>query len=468
MSWVAGSQAPVSLRSTVVIATLAVTLLALVAAAALVLLTSILDHTTSGAVESGESVRLAQEARIVLLQRERASDRIIQQELENKLRNMLEQVERYASADDEATALVEAKQSSDAYLRALRDPARSEVERLDAQQAAYAALSDIAKINIQQAKAAQRDASRWSRLGDAIGIGAIVILVLISGGLLAWLKGRAFEPILQLAGCMERFGRGDHEARAIERGPQELRDMCRQFNEMAASIAAQRHAQIAFLGGVAHDLRNPLSVLQMSVVMLLANHTLCADSEIRQAIERIGRQIKRLDRMVGDFLDGAKIEAGLLELRIEVHDARAIVREVVELFDGLSAAHPLSVQMPEQSLLICCDHLRLEQVLTNLISNAIKYSPAGGPVHVEVHELHERGELELSVRDHGVGIPEEGRMALFEPFRRGGLSSEAVPGVGLGLYVVLKIVEAHGGRIEVESAAGRGSTFRVFLPLRGR
>jgi signal transduction histidine kinase len=456
----------VSLRSTVAIATLAVTMLAVVAAVALVLLTSILDHTTSGAVASVESVRLAQEARIVLLQRERAGDRLIQQELENKLRRVLEHAERYVATDDELAALVEAKQSTDAYVHALRDPARSEGERLDAQQAAYAALWRIAEINIDQAKAAQRDASRWSRLGDTIGIGAMIILVLVSGGLLLWLKGRAFEPVLQLAGCMERFGRGDHEARAVESGPQELRDMCRQFNEMAASIAAQRQAQMAFLGGVAHDLRNPLSVLQMSVVLLLANRTLCADVEIRQGIERIGRQIKRLDRMVGDFLDGAKIESGVLELRIEVHDARVIVTEVVELFEGLSAAHPLSVRMPDQPLLICCDHLRLEQVLTNLISNAIKYSPAGGPVEVE---LRPRGnEFELSVSDRGVGIPEQERMALFEPFRRGGLSSETVPGVGLGLYVVLKIVEAHGGRIEVESATGRGSTFRVFLPLQGR
>jgi two-component system sensor histidine kinase MtrB len=453
----------VSLRSTVAIGTLVVTALAVVMAGALVMLTSILDHTTAGAVESVESVRLAQESRVILLQYERAEVPLIQAEFEVALRSRLERAHDFVATDEEAAALAEAERHVTAYLELFHDPSHSEAALLDAHQGAYGALKQLTQINVDQAKAAQREASRWSSLADAIGVAAMVVLVLVSGGLLLWFRGRAFEPILQLAECMERFGRGDHEARAIERGALELREMCRHFNEMADAIAAQRHAQMAFLGGVAHDLRNPLSALQMSVVLLLANRSLCADAENRQAIERIGRQIKRLDRMVGDFLDGAKIEAGLLELRIEVYDARTIVEEVVELFEGLSAKHPLRVRTPDEALLICCDHLRLEQVLTNLISNAIKYSPAGGVVEIELRP--HAGELELSVTDHGVGIPEEDRMALFEPFRRGGLSSEAVPGVGLGLYVVRKIVEAHHGRIEVESAPGRGSTFRVYLPL---
>ena len=452
-----------SLRSTVAIATLVVTVLAVLMAGVLIVLTAILDRTTADAVESVESVRLAEEARVALLQCERASDPLVQREFEGALRNKLEQARVFVASGEEEALLDEAKRLVDDYLEVLADPSRSDAELLDEKQAAYAALRQLTDINVTQAKHAQRAASRWSTIADVIGIGAVVLLVLVSGGLLVWLRGRAFEPVLELAATMERFGRGDHDARAVERGPLELRDMCRHFNEMASAIAAQRHAQVAFLGGVAHDLRNPLSALQMSVLVLLADPAVASDSNIRQAIERINRQIKRMDRMVGDFLDGAKIEAGVLELRIDVHDGRTLVREVVELFEGTSAKHPLVVRMPDHPTPILCDHLRIEQVLTNLISNAIKYSPAGGPVEVAVRVG--LSELELSVSDRGVGITEADRRALFEPFRRAGLSSEAVPGVGLGLYVVRKIVEAHRGRIEVESAPGEGSTFRVFLPL---
>lgn len=180
--------------------------------------------------------------------------------------------------------------------------------------------------------------------------------------------------------------------------------------------------------------------------------------------EKIDRQITRMERMLGDFLEVARIEAGQLEIRSEVHDARTLVEEVVSLFEGASQEHQLTVRLPDVPLYLDCDPLRIEQVLINLVSNAIKYSPAGSPVEVAL-EANE-AELELRVTDRGVGIAEHDRERIFEPFRRVGLSQQTIPGVGLGLFVVRKIVEAHHGRIELESARGRGSTFRVFLPRR--
>ncbi len=118
--------------------------------------------------------------------------------------------------------------------------------------------------------------------------------------------------------------------------------------------------------------------------------------------------------------------------------------------------------MPDDFTPVCCDQLRIEQVLTNLISNALKYSPGGSKVEVVLKPRED--ELELSVVDHGVGIAENDRARMFEPFRRIGLSAGTVPGVGLGLFVVRKIIDAHRGRIEVESVVGSGSEFRVFLP----
>jgi signal transduction histidine kinase len=232
---------------------------------------------------------------------------------------------------------------------------------------------------------------------------------------------------------------------------------------MAEAVAAQRRAQMAFLGGVAHDLRGPLSTLKISIHQLSAKIRFRSEQGDYQAVERIRRQLSRIDRMVDDFLDMARIEAGQLELRLDTHDARRMVEETTKLFEESADGHRLEVHVPATSVPVYCDELRIEQVFTNLIANAIKYSPSGTTVEVDLAS-HEN-ELELSVTDHGVGISEQDRDRVFEPFRRGGLSKENVPGVGLGLFVVRKIVEAHRGRIEVESTLGEGSTFRVYLPI---
>lgn len=264
---------------------------------------------------------------------------------------------------------------------------------------------------------------------------------------------------------MQRFGRGDGAARAPERGSRELRELCARFNDMASAIAAQRQAQIAFLGGVAHDLRNPLSALQLSVELLGPDQELPPEATLRQTVARIERQIVRMERMLGDFLDVAKIEAGQLDLRLAAHDACTLVKEVADLFEGTSRErHRIEVRAPDTALPIWCDPMRIEQVIANLISNAIKYSPPESVVELAVDA---RGrEIELRVTDHGIGIAMEDHARVFEPFRRVGLSKETVPGVGLGLFVVRKIVEAHGGRIAIESAPGQGATFRVFLPMK--
>jgi signal transduction histidine kinase len=167
--------------------------------------------------------------------------------------------------------------------------------------------------------------------------------------------------------------------------------------------------------------------------------------------------------MVGDFLDMANIEAGKLELRFQEQDVCQLVRNVVALFESTSPNHDLRVSTPAAAVPLRCDPLRIEQVVTNLVSNAIKYSPEGGAVGISLRVVREEAVIE--VRDHGIGITRGDQRRLFEPFRRLHLSRETIAGVGLGLFVVRRIVEAHRGRIEVESAVGTGSTFRVALPI---
>jgi signal transduction histidine kinase len=263
---------------------------------------------------------------------------------------------------------------------------------------------------------------------------------------------------------MEQFGRGDHDARAPEAGPTELRRMSRTFNEMARALGQQRRAQIAFLAGVAHDLRNPLSVLKMSAALVPPDRPLPPEAQMRRLIEKIARQISRLERMTSDFLDLANIEAGELHLEPALHDARDLAAQVSELFADSSVTSRLHLVLPEAPIELFCDSLRIEQVLTNLVSNAIKYSPAESEIRLSLER--EQGEVVFRVVDHGIGIAQSDRTRIFEPFQRVGRSKENAPGAGLGLFVVRRIVEAHGGRIEIESAPDVGSTFSVRLPGR--
>ena len=166
--------------------------------------------------------------------------------------------------------------------------------------------------------------------------------------------------------------------------------------------------------------------------------------------------------MIDDLLDATRIEAGQLELRFEKVDARAIVRDVFELFETSSAKHELWLEVPSDEVPLQCDPLRVEQVLTNLVSNAVKYSPGGGRV---VMALEPRREAVLfRVSDCGLGIPEDELPYIFEPFRRSNSSRNGIAGVGLGLSVARRIVEAHHGRIHISSTQGQGTVVEVNLP----
>jgi signal transduction histidine kinase len=226
---------------------------------------------------------------------------------------------------------------------------------------------------------------------------------------------------------------------------------------MAAALEAHRARQLTFYAALAHELRTPLSALKLAAARGRA-----PGAEDDDTLALVRRQVQRLERLVTDFLDTARIEAGQLEVRRRDVDLRPIVEHVVSLFGATSDSHRISAAVPPQEVVAACDAGRVEQVLSNLVSNAIKYSPAGGEISVRLEARP--GAVAVSVADQGVGIPEGEAEAVFEPFRRGRALRDDVPGVGLGLFVSRRIVEAHGGRLRLTSAPGRGSTFEVLLP----
>lgn len=234
--------------------------------------------------------------------------------------------------------------------------------------------------------------------------------------------------------------------------------------ELTTSLEQQRQRQLAFVAGVVHDLRTPLSSLKMAAALADKAYVDRSDERFRKAADMTRRQVVQMTRMVGDMLDAARIEAGQLELRLEERDVRELVREVVDVFLP-SGSHTLRLTLPDAPVPARCDPMRVEQVLNNLVSNAIKYSPEGSDVDVVVLEQGE--DVVVAVTDRGIGIAPEEVQFLFEPFHRARVARETAPGVGLGLSVAKRIVEAHLGNIEVTSGVGRGTTFRVRLPRRG-
>jgi PAS domain S-box-containing protein len=224
-----------------------------------------------------------------------------------------------------------------------------------------------------------------------------------------------------------------------------------------------------FLSVASHELRTPLTVLQLelqSLTQLLAKSEASPGAEVARSkfprkLESATRQVGRLGRLVDDLLDVSRISSGRLTLRPEPLDVRELAREVIERHAAQAEAAGCDVRlMVESSVEGRWDRLRLEQVLTNLLTNAIKYA-AGKPVEIQVSA---RGEVaEVSVRDAGMGIHPQDAARIFDRFERA-VSSKNYGGLGLGLYITRQIVEAHGGNISVHSEPGKGSTFTVALP----
>lgn len=456
------SRSAPTLQAVLSVVTMAVTTLALAIAISLLVVTSNLHQASMSLADSVESLGLADEAEIDLLLHDRAPDAPQRRQIEESLRSKLNRAGRYADHPNEVVQLGRVRKAVELYLTVAGSVEKISDQTLAPLEAAYQALEVMVEMNVAESRAARERATHWEAVANRLGITIGAAVFLFSGWLLWWLKFRAFRPVLALARSLEQFAKGDREARAEETGPGELRDMARRFNEMATALASQRQAQMSFLGGVAHDFRNPLSALRLSVELIRPDLPLPPEPKIRRTVALVARQVAHLERMVGDFLDMARIEAGQLELQFEVGQAVTLVREVVELFEGTSSQHPLVVTVPPRDIFLRCDPVRMGQVLSNLVSNAIKYSADGGSVEVAL--ALEAGQAVLSVTDHGIGISAEDQARLFEPFRRVGTSMQTIPGVGLGLFVARQIVRAHGGRMEVRSVVGMGTTMRIHMP----
>src|SRR6266542_3225532 len=237
----------------------------------------------------------------------------------------------------------------------------------------------------------------------------------------------------------------------------------RLYGEAQAAVAVRDE----FLSIASHELRTPLTALRLALENMRRVSTREAIERLpQQYVERVlataERQGQRLEKLVSALLDVSRIHMGRLELDLEDVDLGAMVQDAMGAIEDEAAQSGSRIAVRGEAVRGCWDRLRISQVVTNLLSNAVKYG-GGKPVEVEFGPRADHAVL--TVRDHGIGIDPSDQPQIFERFERA-VSSRNYGGLGLGLYIVKRIVEAHGGTIRVESVAGEGAAFIVELPHR--
>lgn len=301
-------------------------------------------------------------------------------------------------------------------------------------------------------------ARRWVRASFLIA-GSALLLSLVGGiGATRGSWRLIYQPVIHLRRVLESAP-VDPGIRASEEGPEEFAVIGAAINEMLEEAAEQQERQRTFLASITHDLRNPISVMKTAAALTARQTPAGRD---RERAELVVRQAERMERLISDLEDVGRIEAGDFQLEVRDADLRELVLDTCRLFSG-ATSHTIACDTPDAPLIVPHDPTRISQVLNNLLSNAIKYS--GDHSRVEVRLRPEPPWATIEVEDEGIGMRAEELKTIFEPFQRGRATMQSIPGVGLGLSVVRRLVRAHGGEIEVESEVGVGSTFRVRLPL---
>ena len=292
-------------------------------------------------------------------------------------------------------------------------------------------------------------------------LGGIFFAVVIAMLVLSALDlGRMSAPLDNLLEASNKIAEGDYSTRVDESGPREVRSLARAFNSMASRLQVNDQQRRAMLADVSHELRTPLTIIQGNVEAVLDGIYPADETRLKSILE----ETQILSRLVEDLRTLALAESGALQLKRESTDLTALLRETVSAFQSQADAAGVTMELAlkDKSLMLEIDPERIRQVLTNLISNALRYSPRGSSIKIDLGESGSGAEerVRVSVQDSGPGIAPEDLPHIFDRFYK----SRDSRGMGLGLSIAKFIVEAHGGGIAAESSEGKGTTISFSLP----
>ena len=287
--------------------------------------------------------------------------------------------------------------------------------------------------------------------------GALVGAAMTAAVLLGTLRriGRPLDAVMDAAG---RVADGDYAVRVAEQGPLPFRALARAFNTMAGRLASQDRVRRDLMADLSHELRTPVSILQGKLEGLLDGVYPRDDHQLTALLEETGV----LSRLIDDLRTLALSESGALQLQKEPTDIADLARDVVDGFEASAAAARVSVTVDAQPNVPAADvdPVRVREVIANLVSNALRHTPAGGTIAVRVAAAS-AGAIQIVVEDTGTGMTSDDLAHAFDRFHKGAGSR----GSGLGLTIARSLVGAHGGEIHAASEVGKGTTVTVRLPL---
>lgn len=307
------------------------------------------------------------------------------------------------------------------------------------------------------------DALHGLALALALGL-PLTIAVAITGGY--WLMRRAFKPVDEITRSAERItSRNLNERLPGTRTGDELERLSVALNRMIARLEESFLYVSRFTADASHELRTPLTILRGELEAAAGQPQVAP--ELRETIGSALEETERLSRIVESLMAISRLDAGEARMERGILDLAELVAGTTEQMRLLAVDKDVALRCESRGRVrVEGDRARLKQVIVNLVDNAIKYTPAGGVVDVEICATNGRATLEVS--DNGVGIPAEALPHIFERFYRVDKArSRQMGGAGLGLSIVKAIVTAHGGQVRVESVEGKGSRFLVDLPVAG-
>jgi signal transduction histidine kinase len=301
----------------------------------------------------------------------------------------------------------------------------------------------------------------YSRIGRFFLLGGC-LAVIAALAVTTFLSRRILAPVKALTTAAQRLGKGDFSQRVHIKDNSEIGELAATFNSMAIDLQRDEKLRRDLVADVAHELRTPLTNIRGYLEAILDRVSKPDTNTIRTVHE----ETMLLTRLVDDLQDLSLAESGELKLYFGIEEVPALIKQVISAVQAKAAAKvvTLSADIPDYLPTVYIDYMRIKQVLLNLLENALTHTPQNGTITVGAKQSGEY--VEISVSDNGEGIPSEELPNIFERFHRVDKSrSRATGGTGLGLTIAKYLVEAHNGKIAVESELGKGSRFTFTIPV---